>query len=223
MGKERDYGKEIDAMKEDIAKMMKMLEQSVGRVGEIRSDEEPRESYGGEKVGHVQKMVNMHPDPHIMALMSECEDACGGSGETGRITYLGVFSSGGNQSSWIKKCSGTDELLEMAESGACERILTCFGSQEKLSILLALLRQPMTVAQLVEKLHFGSTGQVYHHLKPLFANNLVREDDRRKGCYEIVPHNVQGIIMILAGIGDILKNPYDDPNPIAKSGSVTAE
>ena len=95
----------------------------------------------------------------------------------------------------------------MAESGGCERILSCFSSQEKLSILLALLRQPMTVAQLVEKLNFGSTGQVYHHLKPLFVNNLVREDDRRKGCYEIVPHNVQGIIMILAGISDIISNP----------------
>lgn len=208
MENERNYGKEIDAMKEEISEIRKMLMQltSDGK-DDISGDHEEIGSHGGEKVGHVQKMVNMHPDPNIMALMSECEDECGNSNETGRITYLGVFASGGNQSSWIKKCRNTDELLEMAESGGCERILSCFSSQEKLSILLALLRQPMTVAQLVEKLNFGSTGQVYHHLKPLFVNNLVREDDRRKGCYEIVPHNVQGIIMILAGISDIISNP----------------
>lgn len=61
----------------------------------------------------------------------------------------------------------------------------------------------MTVAQLVEECGYHSTGQVYHHLKPLLAADLVAEDREKKGCYVVQPHRVQGIIMLLAGISDM--------------------
>ena len=68
----------------------------------------------------------------------------------------------------------------------------------------------MTVAQLVEECGYNSTGQVYHHLKPLIAANLVAEDEHGdvKGRYIVVPHRVQGIIMLLAGISDMLDPQY---------------
>ncbi len=78
-------------------------------------------------------------------------------------------------------------------------VLKCIGSQEKLSILPAILRQPRTVAQLVGECCFTSAGQVYHHLKPLIAANIVAEDEKRRQ-YIIVPHRVQGLVMLLAGI-----------------------
>ena len=43
-------------------------------------------------------MVGMHPDENLSAVLSKLEDSCGQSGSTGRIAYLGVFSSGGRQS-----------------------------------------------------------------------------------------------------------------------------
>ena len=47
----------------------------------------------------------------------------------------------------------------------------------------------MTVAKLVEECGFNSTGQVYHHLKPLIAADLVIEDPQseNRGVYIIQP------------------------------------
>ncbi|MBQ3638358.1 MAG: hypothetical protein II953_08350, partial [Clostridia bacterium] len=69
-------------------------------------------------------------------------------------------------------------------------------------------------AQLVEKCGFGSTGQAYHHLKPLLAADLVRECSEhvsRKGFYEVSPHRVQGVVMILCGIADLTNGQYVRP------------
>ncbi|MBQ8185450.1 MAG: winged helix-turn-helix transcriptional regulator [Clostridia bacterium] len=201
MEQNRDYGAEIDALREEIAELKALI------TG-VKTEEKPAGSSGGERVGHVKKMVNMHPDGHIMSLMSECEDKCGSENLTGCVTYLGVFASGGNQSSWAHKSKSTDELLEIGLTGRTEKMLACIGSQERLNILITLLRQPMSAASLMETLQFTSPGRVYHHLKPLIAADLVREDERVKGRYEIVPHRVQGLVMILAGVADLLDTEF---------------
>ena len=199
MEQNRDYGAEIDALREEIAELKKLI-----------TGTEPAENPvpDGDMVGHVQKMPHMHPDEHIMSLMSECEDKCGSENLTGCVTYLGVFASGGNQSSWIQKAIPTDELLEIGLAGRAEKTLSCIGSQERLNILITLLRQPMSAAGLMETLQFSSPGRVYHHLKPLIAADLVQEDGHVKGRYEIVPHRVQGLIMILAGVADLLDTEF---------------
>lgn len=202
MEQNRDYGAEINALREEIAELKAVIG------GRKPVTEEHAGSFGGERVGHVQKMVNMHPDENAMALMSECEDKCGSQNLSGCVTYLGVFASGGNQSSWIQKAIPTDELLNIGLGGTAEKMLTCIGSQERLNILITLLRQPMSAAGLMDKLNFTSLGRIYHHLKPLIAADLVREDDRVKGRYEIVPHRVQGLVMILAGVADLLDTEF---------------
>jgi hypothetical protein len=47
---------------------------------------------------------------------------------------------------------------------------------------------------------------VYHHLKPLIAADLVTQD--RRGSYVIQPHRVQGVIMLLAGVADLVDTTY---------------
>lgn len=167
-------------------------------------------SRGPHRIGDVQKMPHMHKDPHVMALLDSVENKAGRLGLTGAITYLGVYTSGGRQSTWIRKDVNTDELLRLIEDRSAERVLACIGNNDRLNLLLALLRRPMTVAQLVEECGYNSTGQVYHHLKPLIAANLVAEDEHGdvKGRYIVVPHRVQGIIMLLAGISDMLDPQY---------------
>lgn len=93
-------------------------------------------------------------------------------------------------------------------------MLACIGSSDRLRLLLAILCKPRTVAQLVGECGFSSTGQVYHHLKPLIAADLVTEDagNEGKGVYVIVPHRVQGIIMLLAGISDMIDTTYTEGN-----------
>jgi hypothetical protein len=179
------------------------------RVGRVFSMEAPkRPDVDNPRVGHVEKMLNMHPDKAIMKLLGDAEDECGQEGNAGRVTYLGVFASGDRQSTWIKKNVNVDRLLELIENRMAEKVLACIGNGDRLNILLAILRKPMTVAQLVEECKFGSTGQAYHHLKPLIAADLVKEDAINKGTYVITPHRVQGIVMLLAGISDMSDPEY---------------
>jgi len=123
---------------------------------------------------------------------------------------LGVFASGGRQSTWIRHQVCADDLLKLIENRMAERVLACVGNSDRLNILLSILKKPMTVAQLVEEGGYNSTGQVYHHLKPLLAADLIVEDSQNegRGVYVVQPHRVQGIIMLLSGISDMLDPQY---------------
>lgn len=50
----------------------------------------------------------MHPDPRLSSLMGDLESKSGARRTGGAITYLGVFASGGRQSSWIRNGVETD-------------------------------------------------------------------------------------------------------------------
>ena len=99
-------------------------------------------------------------------------------------------------------------MLSLIESGVAGKVLACIGNSKRLAMLLEILRGPKTVASLIEKCGFGSTGQAYHHMKPLLAADIVVEDEQQKGVYVIQPHKVQGVIMLLAGISDMVDETY---------------
>lgn len=201
---ERNYEKDIDYLKEELQKIKQLLGQ---KSDPPVSDEAQNQQ---KTVGHVQKMRGMHADPHIMAIMDRLENTCGEHGQTGAITYLGVFASGDRQSSWIRNDINTDRLLGLIADGTAEKVLSCIGNNERLNILLAILKKPRTVAELIEECHLSSSGQAYHHMKPLLAADLIKEDNMNyaKGTYIIQPHKVQGIIMLLAGICDMVDETY---------------
>lgn len=198
---ERNYAAEIDQLRGELEEIKDLLK-------DMLSKDMPDPDKPNEKVGHVEKMLNMHPDKAIMKLMGDAEDKCGKKNNTGRVTYLGVFASGGNQSNWVKKNVNTDELLKLIENRMAEKVLACIGSGDRLNLLRAILIKPMTVAEMVEECGFGSTGQVYHHLKPLIAADIISEHSGKKGVYHVAPHRVQGIIMLLAGISDMCDPEY---------------
>lgn len=196
----RDYGMEIDALKEQFESLQKMMASVL------------EGSNGGknERVGHVEKMKNMHPNEHINACLDEMENMVGVSGQTGSITYFGLFSSSGRQSTWVKNCINTDDLLNLIANNVAQKVLSCLGNADRLNILLALLKKPMSVAELVTECNLNSTGQAYHHMKPLLAADLITEDAR--GIYVVQPYRVQGIIMLLAGICDMSDETYSKSN-----------
>ena len=66
----------------------------------------------------------------------------------------------------------------------------------------------MTVTQLIEECGYHSTGQVYHLLRSLLTADLVMETKEQKGVYAIIPYRVQGVIMLLAGIYDLVDTKY---------------
>ncbi|MDE6132429.1 MAG: transcriptional regulator [Oscillospiraceae bacterium] len=195
---ERNYGAEIDALRNDISEIKELLKG--GKADEGAPDEDS-------KVKLVEKMADMTSDTVLASLMDRIQNECIADGSTGRVVYTGVFASGGRQSNWIGQYN-TDNLLKLIEDRTAEKVLNCIGSGDKLNILLALLRKPMTVAQIVSEGGFNSTGQVYHHLNALIAADLVTEDleNNNKGTYIVVPYHVQGVIMLLSGISDMLND-----------------
>ena len=202
---ERNYGAEIDELKKELQKLSAWLSENFCEKWHSPCESEETKT---KKVGHVKKIPSMHPDPSVMAIMDNLENVCGEEKNSGRITYMGVFSSGGKQSEWVCNGVNTDQLLTLIEDGTAEKVLACIGSRDRLNLLLMLLERPMTVAQLLEEGGYHSTGQVYHHLRPLLAADLVAADSTQaeKGRYCVRPYRVQGIIMLLAGISDMV-NP----------------
>lgn len=204
---ERNYGEEIDALKEQLENLQSM---AVSQLDELRTMvmELVPDKSSTEKLKRVHVMHGMHPDSRLSEQMEELCYKTEEKGVSGLVTYLGVYNSSGRQSNWIKKGVYADDLLALIESGVAGKVLACIGNSNRLEMLLEILRGPKTVAALVEKCGFGSTGQVYHHMKPLLAADIVVEDEKQKGVYVIQPHKVQGIIMLLAGISDMVDETY---------------
>ncbi len=204
---ERNYDKEIDELKDQMENLQNMVSPQLDELRAMMMELLPNKS-STEKLKRVHVMHGMHPDSRLSEQMEELCYKTEEKGGSGFVTYLGVHNSGGRQSNWIRNSVPTDDLLSLIESGVANKVLACIGNSNRLAMLLEILRGPKTVASLVEKCGFGSTGQVYHHLKPLLAADIVVEDEHQKGFYIIQPHKVQGIIMLLAGISDMVDETY---------------
>lgn len=204
---ERDYGKEIDSLKGQLESLQNTVSPQLDVLRAMVMELLPNKP-STEKLERVHVMHEMHPDSRLSELMKELCYKTEERNESGLVSYLGVYTSGGRQSNWIRNAVPADELLSLIESGVASKVLACIGNTSRLTILLEILRGPKTVASLVEKCSFGSTGQVYHHMKPLLAADIVAEDEHQKGVYIIQPHKVQGIIMLLAGISDMVDETY---------------
>ena len=204
---ERNYNEEIDSLKKQMENLQNTIFPQLDELREMVMKLLPNKP-STEKLERVYVMHGMHPDS---GLSEQMENLCYKTEEkkvSGFVTYLGVYNSGGRQSNWIRNSVPTDELLTLIESGIAGKILACIGNANRLAMLLEILRGPKTVASLVEKCGFGSTGQVYHHLKPLLAADIVVEDAKQKCVYVIQPHKVQGLIMLLTGISDLVDETY---------------
>ena len=199
----RDYGKEIDGLHQQLEELKRLI---------MEFAKQPNEVKPAKPLERIEQMHNMHPDKRLSELMEELCEKTDESGSKGYVTYLGVYSSADRQSNWICNQVEADRLLELIESNAAAKVLTCINISDRLNILLALLRAPKTVAQLIEECEFNTTGQVYYHLRPLIAADLITEDKQIRGCYSLQPHRVQGVIMLLTGISDMLDTKYTQGN-----------
>lgn len=204
---ERNYGEEIDALREQLENLQNMVTPHLDELRTMMLELLPNKP-STKKLERVHVMREMHPDKRLSEQMEELCYKTEEKGVSGFVTYLGVYNSGGRQSNWIRNTVSTDDLLSLIESGMASKVLACIGNTNRLAILLAILRGPKTVAALVEECSLGSTGQVYHHMKPLLAADIVVEDEHQKGVYIIQPHKVQGIIMLLTGISDMVDETY---------------
>ena len=201
--------RQIDDLRQEMNGIHQALETLLSRTEPGQeAHEQTGPIYKMSREAQAREMPGMHDNPNIMAVLDRLEDQCNEDGASGRLAYVGVYASGGRQSTWIRHDVNADTLLGLIEEGTAVKVLACIGSSDRLNLLLAILRAPRAVAQLVGECGFTSTGQVYHHLKPLIAADLVAEDEHIRGTYVIVPHRVQGILMLLAGISDMIDPEY---------------
>ena len=189
---EKDWNAEIERIDAELTQIKKML------IRKALPATKPTIPPGGKAV--------LSPDDH--ARLVEIRDQLMAFGdethETGAVAYAGSFEADGRHSLWAMSFQ-TDYLLSLNAYATVEKVLASIGNSQRLAILLALLKQPMTVTQLVEALEAKSTGLVYHHLKPLVMADIVYEE---KGLYAVKPYRVQGIIMLLAAVRDLTDASY---------------
>ena len=217
-----NYSDEIAQLRREMEDLKALFTQFVGSAGaaEVVTTTATKQTAQTEKLPQrtVQTMQNMHPDARLSGLMIELCELSERERRTGSVTYLGVFASGGLQSNWIQNAVNADDLLALIDNKSAATVLQCIGNNDRLTLLLALLRTPMTVAAMVENCGFNSTGQVYHHLKPLLAADLVCEvEQAERGVYAVKHHRVQGIIMLLAGVSDLMDTRFSQGHWAAQS------
>ena len=217
---DRNYGQEIDQLKTEMQELKALLHQQTDAMQFLMKQqmnnlqkksivESAPEQLADRKDGHIQKMPGLHPSLHVSAVLDELENDANTHNSSGRVTYIGTYESGGNQSTWVQHSIDVDPLLQQIEDGVAAKVLACIGSNDRLRLLLALLRKPLTVQQMIAECGFNTTGQVYNHLRSLIAVDLVTEAEHgARGTYVIVPHRVSGLIMLLAGVRDLLDNEF---------------
>lgn len=190
---EHDYSAEINQLKEEITQIKKMvIRGQIPRKRKITGTE-VLDKQGYEALDQVEQQLIAFTDI---------------SGASGALAYAGTFIGGDleaqSQSMWSSSLP-TEELMHLNDNHLVEKVLSSVGNSQRMAILLELLKKPRTAIQLIEVLGFNSTGQIYHHLKPLLSADIIQE---AKGVYAVIPYRVQGIIMLLAGVHDLIDSQF---------------
>ena len=113
---ERNYDKEIDALKKQIENIQNTIVPQLDELRTIMIELLPNKP-STEKLKRVHVMHGMHPDSRLSEQMEDLCYKTEEKGVSGLVTYLGVYNSGGRQSNWIRNSVPADELLSLIESG----------------------------------------------------------------------------------------------------------
>lgn len=123
------------------------------------------------------------------------------SGTSGFVQHAGYYAAGERGYMWEYTPVAAETLLALDDE-AVARVLAALGNKQRLAILKAILKQPATAAELVERLDMGTTGQVYHHLKALQTTGLITQEER--GIYAFRGPRVSGLLLMLAAAQNVL-------------------
>ncbi len=141
-------------------------------------------------------------------------------GLKGLISYSGSYNTHDRGYLWNMERIDAEHLLQQDDEKV-STVLSALGNKQRLALLRAILDQPASANELVERLGMGTTGQVYHHLKALQAADLITQEER--GKFVVRGHRVQGVLMLLAGVQALLDTRFSSGTWKDESTSPTGE
>ncbi|CAM3589258.1 MULTISPECIES: ATP-binding protein [Paenibacillus] len=171
----RDVIREIEALKQQMSELQQLVYQ-------LLLDRKPE----NRPVRQAQNDVSGSDEPFK---------------ERSSVFYAGtVFSQGQGLRLEPQERQMADLLDIQTEKAA--KIITALGHKQRLDILKTVLAAPLTGSELVERLHMGTTGQLYHHLKALLGADLLQQEPG--GRYTVPKHRQLPLLLLLAAAGDML-------------------
>ena len=118
-------------------------------------------------------------------------------GDDGGVVFAGeVPLTGGQRYRWQWGRSARELLGEDWQSSA--ETLSALAHPVRLLLLQAVLEGAHTVAHLSEREDLGTSGQVYHHLRPLVAAGWLRQ--RARGEYVVPGERVVPLLVVIAAV-----------------------
>ncbi len=155
--------------------------------------------------------------------LARLEEQAANDGDRGLVSAWGTWRlsgpNGDRAVQWQMDGVPADTLTPDDLDAAATR-LAAIGHRQRLAILLALLRHPASVSEMVASLGLGTTGAAYHHLKALQGAGLVTQEER--GIFEIAPEQVGFVVGILSALAT--EATVESPNPVeSPDGEVAIE
>ncbi|WP_274366286.1 ATP-binding protein [Paenibacillus thermotolerans] len=180
----RDYGAELDS----LTARMEQLERLVGQWIDRSGSREGAGSSSGSGSG-------------VYRYSPTSEPAADGHDGLGALFFSGQYN-GTNRLRWSPQRKSVDQLLGV-DSDKAGKILSAIGNKLRLDIVTAVLHEPLTGPEIVERLNMGTTGQLYHHIKALLGADLLAQEERG-GKYYLPPHRTLPFLLLLAACYDLL-------------------
>jgi DNA gyrase subunit B len=123
-------------------------------------------------------------------------------GEMGGVFYSGHYRHNKLWYRWEPQERRLDQLLAL-DGDKVAKVLSALGHKQRLDILKSVILEPLTGAELVERLNMGTTGQLYHHIKALLGSDLLVQEERG-GRYSLSGHRALPLLLLLAAASDLL-------------------
>jgi DNA-binding transcriptional ArsR family regulator len=148
------------------------------------------------------------PKDALWAATDEIAQRAAAQGVRGLVSYAGCYTADGGahgrEYRWERE--QTAERLLGQDDEMVARVLAALGNKQRLALLKAILAQPGTATELVDRLGLSSSGVAYHHLNTLVAAGLIRSTDH--GQFAFVGHQGPAFLVLLSGVWQMLYTRY---------------
>ncbi|MGD9901526.1 MAG: helix-turn-helix domain-containing protein [Spirochaetales bacterium] len=99
------------------------------------------------------------------------------------------------------------KVLEL-DDDKISKVLNALANKERLKILKAVMKEQLTINEIMEKCGFNTTGQAYHHVNALEKGGfVVKKNDR----VVIVGNKISAFLLALASVYQFLNSTTHAP------------